>query len=79
MVKVMWFRFQKCLVPLTFCFPIVPLKIYFLEIFLTTFFGTRNFENASAMKVIFIRNCSKFNMRFMKSRNKFRKCFLFLR
>ena len=32
MIKVLWFRFQKCLVSLTCCFPKCPLKRDFLQI-----------------------------------------------
>ena len=45
MVKVAWFRFQQCLVPLTCRFPKGSLKMDFLDIFLTTFFGLTNFGN----------------------------------
>ena len=54
MVRVVPFRFQQSMVPLTCCFPKGPLKGDFLEIPLNTFFGVRNLGNASAMRVIFL-------------------------
>ena len=53
MAKVVWFRIQQCLLPLTCCFAKVPMKRDFLEIRLTTFFGVRNFGNTSAMRRMF--------------------------
>ena len=41
-----------------------PLKQDVLENYLTTYFGVCNFENTSAMNVIFFRKCSKFNANF---------------
>ena len=64
MVKVVWFRFQQCLVPLTCCFTKGPLKEDFLETFLTTFLRVRNFANTSAVRVTFYWNCSKINLAF---------------
>ena len=53
MVKVGWFRFQQCLAALTCCFSKGPFKRKFLDSYLTTYFGVRNFGNTSAMRVIF--------------------------
>ena len=40
-----------------------PLKRDFLDIYRTTFFGVRNFENTSAMRVnVFFWKCSKHNL-----------------
>ena len=54
MVNVVWFRFQKCLVPLTMLVVERPVKRDFLHIYSTTFFRVRNFGNTSAMRVIFL-------------------------
>ena len=43
MVKVVCFRFLQCLMPLTCCLSKGSLKPKFLEIFLSAFFGPRNF------------------------------------
>ena len=53
MVKVVWFRFQKCLVLLMMLLLEGPLKRDFLNIFLTTSLGVCNLGNTSAMRVIF--------------------------
>ena len=39
-----------------------PLKLYFFDIYLTSFSGVRTFKNRSAMRVVFFRNCSKLNL-----------------
>ena len=39
-----------------------PLKQDLLDIYLTTFFGVSKSENTSAMRVIFFRKCSKWNL-----------------
>ena len=70
MVKVGLFRFQQFLVPVT-CWD-------FLEIWLTMFFGVRNFGNTSAMKVIFVRKRSKFNLHFKNSEINSENVFSFL-
>ena len=41
-----------------------PLKCNFFDIYLTTFFGIRNFGNTSAMRVVFCSKCSKFYLNF---------------
>ena len=64
MVKVVWFTFKQCFVPLTCCLSKGPMKGDFLEIRLTTFFGVRNFGNRSGMRLIFFTKCSKFNLDF---------------
>ena len=48
MLKVLWFRFQKCLGPFN-----TLLKEGSSDIYLTTFFGVYNFGNTSAMRVTF--------------------------
>ena len=53
MLKLVSFIFQHSLIPFTFCFSKGPLKCDFLDIYLTTFFGIRNFGNTTAMWVIF--------------------------
>ena len=55
---------QQCFVPLTCRLSKGPMKRDFLEIWLTTFFGVRNFGNKSAMKVIFFWKCSIVNLHF---------------
>ena len=60
MVKLVWFTFQQCLVPLTCCFPKGPLKGDLSETFLTTFFRVCNFANTSAMTVIFFKIVQNF-------------------
>ena len=62
MVKVLSFRFQHRLILFTFCLLKGPLKPEFLDIYLNTDFGVRNFQNASAMTVIFCRKYSTFNL-----------------
>ena len=52
---------------------------YFLDIYLTTFFGVHNFKNISAMRVIFFLKMLKIESKFPKCKKKFRKGFLFLR
>ena len=54
MVKVVWFRFQQCLVPLIMLLVEGPVKRDSLDIYSTTFFGVLNFGNTSAMRVIFL-------------------------
>ena len=60
MVKVVSFIFQHSLIPFTFCLSNGPVKRDSLDIYLTTFFGIRNFGNTSALSVIFFWKCSKF-------------------
>ena len=64
MVKVVWVKFQHCLLHLTCYFPKGPRKEDFLEISLTTFFGVRNLGNTSAMRTMFFLKSSKFNLAF---------------
>ena len=54
MVKVVPFRFQQCLVPLSMLLVEGPLKLDFLDIYLTTLLGVRNFGNTSAVRIIFL-------------------------
>ena len=56
------------------CFSKGPLKPEFLDSYLTTFFGVRNFVNTSAMRVIFFLKMFKIESSFQKLRKKFRKC-----
>ena len=53
MVKVVPLRFQQCLVPLSMLLVEGPLKLDFLDIYLTTLLGVRNFGNTSAVRIIF--------------------------
>ena len=39
-----------------------PLKGYFLDIYVSIFFGVRKFKNTSAIMVPFFRKCSKLNL-----------------
>ena len=57
-MKVVRFRIQEFLLPVTCCFSKSPLKVDFLEICLTTFFGVRNFGSTLAMTLIFFWKCS---------------------
>ena len=50
------------------------LKLDFLDIYLTTFFGAINFGNISAMTVILFEICLKFNIDF-KNGKKIEKTF----
>ena len=50
------------------------LKLDFLDIYLTTFFGAINFGNISAMRVILFEICLKFNIDF-KNGKKIEKTF----
>ena len=54
MVKVLFFRFQQCLVPFTMLLVKGCFKREFVDIFLIMGFGVRNFGNTSAMRVIFV-------------------------
>ena len=63
---------------LTSCFPKGPLKEDFLEIYLTKFFGVRNFGNTSAVRVIFFGNYSKLNMYFKNAVTNSENVFCFL-
>ena len=56
-----------------------PLKLDFLDIYLSTFFGDCRFKNTSAMRVIFFLKMLKTESKFRKSKKKLRKCFSFLR
>ena len=77
MVKVVPFRFKQYLVRLTCCFTKSPLKGDFWEIWLTTFFGVRNFGNTSAMKVIFFRKCWEFTIAFANAAKNWESVFSF--
>ena len=60
MVKVVWFRFQQFLVPLTMLLFGGPVKQHFLDIYLTTFSGVFNFGNTSTIRNIFFLKMFKF-------------------
>ena len=51
----------------------------FLNVFPTTYFGVRNDGNTSAVRVIFFKKCSKFNVDFKNAEKDSEKVFLFLR
>ena len=78
MLKVLWLRFEKFLGPFTM-FSNGLQKRDFLDIYLTTFFGIRNFGNTLAMKVIFFLKVLKFLSALQNCTKKFRKRFLFFR
>ena len=50
-------------------------KREFLDIYLTTYFGVRNFKNTSVMGVIFFLKMVKIESKFRKSKKTFRKYF----
>ena len=77
MAKVVWFRFQQCLVPRTCCLSKGPLKGNFLEIWLKKFFGVRNFGNTSTMREIFFWGCSKLNLHFRNAEKNWENVFSF--
>ena len=78
MVKVVSFRFQHCLVSFTFCLSKGPLKRDFLDIYLTTFYGIRNFRNTSPMRFIIFLKVFKILSTFQKRRTKIEgKLFVF--
>ena len=62
MVKVPWFRYQHCLVPLPYCLSKDPLKREFLHIYFTTYFRFCNFRNTFFWKY------SKFNQAFKNAK-----------
>ena len=62
--KVLWFRFQTCLGTLTYCFSKHPPKRDFLDIYLTTFWGVRNFQNTKSMRVILFFKIFRFSTKF---------------
>ena len=52
---------------------------YFLDIYLTTFFGVHNFKNTSAMRVIFTSKIFKIECKFYKRKKEMEKTFPFVR
>ena len=55
-----------------------PLKRYFLDVYLTAFFGVRKFKNGSAVRVIFFfGKCSKFNLNLKNAKRNSENIFLF--
>ena len=77
-VKVVSFRFQHYLIPFPICLSKGPLKRDFLDIYLTTFFGIRNFGNRSVMRVIFFFKVAKFYLHFKNAEKYSHKAFCFL-
>ena len=75
MVKVLSFKLQQWLGSFTKWLVKGPSKQDFLDNYLTTLFGVRNFGNTSAIRVIFVSKCSKFNVDFKNAKKKFRKTF----
>ena len=57
------------------CFWKGPLKLYFLDTYLTTIFGFRSFTNTWAMRVVFFLKMFKILSRFWKWKKKLRKSF----
>ena len=55
-----------------------PLKLDFLDIYLTTYFGVRNSGTASARRVIFFWKCSNFNLNLKNAEKSLEKVFCFL-
>ena len=53
------------------------MKREFLEIYLTTFYGVRNFGNTPTMKVIFFWKCSEFNENLRNAEKNWEKVFSF--
>ena len=53
------------------------LKLFFFDIYLTTFLEVRNFGNTLAISVIFCLNMLEIQSRFQKGIKKFRKSFCF--
>ena len=58
---------NSALAPLPFYFSKGPLKLDFLETYLTTYFGIRQFKSTSAMRVIYF-------LKMFKIESKLRKC-----
>ena len=77
MVKVVPLGFQLCLVPLTCWFPKGGMKGDFSEIWLTTYFGFRNFANISAMRLIFFKNYSSLKIDFKNVEKNWENIFCF--
>ena len=66
MVKVLSFSFGKRFEPFSMLLVEGPLRLDFLDIYLTTFFGFPKFKNTSAMRIIFF-------LKMFKIKSKFRK------
>ena len=77
MRKVPSSRLQQCLWPFTMLFVEGHSELDFSDIYLITFFGDGNFENTSAMRVIFFWKCSKFNVDFRNEDRNWEKVFYF--
>ena len=72
------FRFQQYLVPFTILLVEGSYETgLLLDIYLTTFFGVCNFGNTTAMRVIFFKKCSKFNIDFDNALKNSEKRFCF--
>ena len=78
-MKVLWFRFQKCLGPLTCWLPNGVLKQELSGIQITTYFGVTNFRKNKAMELIFSSKMHNILCRFFKFNNSFRKVVLVLK
>ena len=77
MANLLAFRFDQCFGPFTMSKGY--LKREFLDIYQTTSFRVRKFENTSAMRVIYFLKMFKVESKLRKLKKKFRKYFLFLR
>ena len=77
MLKVLLLRSEQCLGPFTMLPSNGLQKQDFLDIYLTTVFGVRNFKNTSAMSVIFLFKMFKILSIIQKSWKKFRESFPF--
>ena len=56
-----------------------PLQRDFLDIYLTTFFGVRQFKNTSTMREIYFLKMFKIQSKFQKRKKKLQKSFSFPR
>ena len=62
MVKVLALRLNQCFGPFTMSRVEGPLKRELLDIYPTKSIEVGNFGNTEAMRIIFVRKCSKFNV-----------------
>ena len=69
--------FEQCLVSLPCYLLNFSLKRDSLDIYLTTFFGVRNFKNTSAIRVIFFWKCSKLNRNLQNVKKNWQNIFCF--
>ena len=68
MVKVLSFSFEQCFGLFTMFLWKGALKWVFLDIYLTTFFAARNFQNTSAVRVIFFLKICKIEFQTIKKK-----------